>query len=120
MLIQINSDHTVDTTEAFAAYAREVLKQVLHNHSNQITRLEVHFTDENGRKEGLHDMRCAIEARLAGRKPIGVHDQADTREEALSGAAEKLKHALVTILSKEHDHHPRIDGGLVDVEPLEI
>jgi len=106
MQIQINSDHTVETHERFAKYIRNTIEHVLHNHQGQVTRIEVHLSDESGGKTGANDKRCMMEARLAGRKPIAVSDKANTLDEAIGATAEKLKHALVSILGKEHDHHP--------------
>jgi ribosome-associated translation inhibitor RaiA len=107
MQIQINSDHTITTSEPFSNFARQLIENTLHNHKSQITRIEVHMSDENGEKSGADDKRCVLEARLAGRKPTAVTEYADTLEGAISGAADKLKHALIKILDKEHDHHPR-------------
>ncbi len=120
MLIQVNTDHTVTKPVGFVEHVRETIEQILANCETQITRIEVHFSDVNGRKTGPNDKRCVMEARVVGRKPIAVTDQADTLDEALSGAAEKLKHALESILDKEHDHHPRIsgEGGPFTTEPI--
>jgi ribosome-associated translation inhibitor RaiA len=106
MQIQVNSDHTVETPKGFSEYVSKTIEEILHNCQSQITRIKVHFSDVNGAKSGTKDKSCTIEARLAGRKPIAVSDRADTFNDVISGAAEKLKHALETILEKEHDHHP--------------
>lgn len=110
MQIQINSDHTIATSEGFNDYVSNLIERTLHNQKSQITRIEVHISDENGVKVGGNDKRCVMEARLAGRKPIAVTAQADTLHDSIDGAAGKLKHALVKILDKEHDHHPRISN----------
>jgi len=102
----VNSDHTVETPEDFADHVRGVIEHTLHHHQSQITRVEVHFSDEDGRKNGGNDKRCIMEARLAGRQPIAVSDQADSLDKVIQGAADKLKHAIVSILGKEHDRHP--------------
>jgi hypothetical protein len=39
---------------------------------------------------------------------IAVTNHANTLDEVIRGTAEKLKHALESILDKEHDHHPGI------------
>jgi hypothetical protein len=107
MQIQVNSDHTIATPEGFNEYVRKVIEQSLHNIDSQVTRIEVHLSDEKGDRPGVDSKRCLIEARLAGRKPIAISDRADTLDEVISSAAEKLKHAIQSIMSKEHDHHPR-------------
>ena len=35
-------------------------------------RVEVHLSDENGKKQGEADKRCKLEARLSGLAPVGV------------------------------------------------
>ncbi len=111
MQIQINSDHNVVTPEGFSDYVREVIEQTLEYQQSQISRIEVYLRDENGGKTGTNDKHCVMEARLNGRKPIAVTDQAGTIHDVIAGAAEKLKHALESILSKEHDHHPRFSSS---------
>lgn len=105
MQIQVNSDHTIETTEAFVNYVRRVIEHTIHNYQSQVTRIEVHFSDENGGKVGSNDKRCLLEARLAGRKPIAVTEQADTLDGSIHGASEKLKHALMSILGRQLDSH---------------
>ena len=82
---------------------------------SQITRVEVHFSDENGGKGGANDKRCVMEARLAGRKPIAVTDQADTFDEVIDGAAEKLKHALKKILVPGARGHKDLTKDINDI-----
>jgi ribosome-associated translation inhibitor RaiA len=106
MQIQINSDHNIATPEGFAEYVRKVVDHALRHCQDQVTRIEVHFSDESAGKSGADDKRCVMEARLANRDPIAVSDQASTLNDVIDGAAEKLRHALVSILGKEHDHHP--------------
>jgi hypothetical protein len=65
-----------------------------------ITRIELHLSDENAGKEGPEDIKCMLEARLEGKKPIAVSNFADTNELAVDGAINKLKTHLETILGK--------------------
>ena len=76
----------------------------LDRYQSHITRIEVHLSDENGKKEGMNDIQCLLEARLKGRKPIAVSDQADTVEQAISGTIDKLKNSLETILGRIQNH----------------
>ncbi len=66
--------------------------------------MEVHLSDENGPKEGKNDKRCMIEARLEGLKPIAVTNNANTHEQAVEGAIEKLKTSLDKILGRLRNH----------------
>ena len=55
-------------------------------------------------KEGVNDTRCLLEARMEGRQPIAVSHQADTYEQAVSGAIDKLKSSLDTIIGRIENH----------------
>ncbi|MEO7192257.1 MAG: HPF/RaiA family ribosome-associated protein [Vicinamibacterales bacterium] len=74
----------------------------------RITRVEVHFTDENSSaKSNDFDKRCAIEARLAGLPPIAVTHQAAGVEQALAGALDKLTRSVDRALGRIKDAHLR-------------
>jgi hypothetical protein len=45
-------------------------------------------------------MRCLLEARLAGLQPIAVSHEAATLQEAVAGAADKLKRSLDSSLGR--------------------
>jgi ribosome-associated translation inhibitor RaiA len=49
---------------------------------------------------GINDKRCIMEARLAGMKPIAVTECANTHEQAISGAIDKLKTSLERITGR--------------------
>ena len=68
MKIQINTDKNIPGHEA--QNVETILEQVLARFSDQITRIEVHLSDENSAaKSGMVDKRCLLEVRLAGRQP---------------------------------------------------
>ena len=94
MQVQINTDQHVEGHEALATWATAELTKTLSYHKDQITRLEVHLGDENGRKTGQGDKRCMLEARLQGRQPLAVTHHADSLNQAISGAAEKLNRMI--------------------------
>jgi ribosome-associated translation inhibitor RaiA len=104
MTIQINTDKNLSVHEAFEAQLDGLLSKELSRFSEHITRLEVHLSDENGNKQGLDDKKCMIEARLEGRQPIAVTERANDYERAVSGAIEKLKASLDTIVGKLRHH----------------
>ena len=70
--------------------------------AEHITRVEVHLSDENSNKKiGTgDDKRCLLEARLTSRQPIAVSHQAATLEQAIDGAAKKMRHSLETVLGR--------------------
>jgi len=100
MKIQFNTDKTISGEESKEDYYNAMIAKELKRFQSHISRIEVHIKDENGNKEGLNDKFCTIEARLEGMRPIAVSDQAGSIEKAVSGAIEKLKTALDTILGK--------------------
>ena len=94
MKIQINTDKNTSASEELRASLTSLISEALSRYDNQITRLEVHLSDEDGKKVGINDKRCMIEARFEGRQPIAVHNRADSNEQAVSGAIDKLKTSL--------------------------
>ena len=104
MKIQFNTDKTINGSENNQDYFTSLIAEELENFQSHITRIEVHLSDENGKKEGLNDMRCLMEARMEGRQPMAVSCQADTVELAVSGALDKLKASLKTILGRIQNH----------------
>jgi hypothetical protein len=77
------------------------LRAAVGRFTDQITRVEVHLSDLNSHKFGPDDKRCLLEARLAGRQPTAVSHQAGTIQEAIEGAAEKLKSSLESTLGRQ-------------------
>lgn len=104
MIIQINTDKNVRVRSNFKAELDALLSEELHRFSEHISRLEVHFSDENGNKQGPDDKKCLIEARVDGRLPIAVSDNGDNYEIAVNGAIDKLKAKLDTIFGKLRNH----------------
>ena len=104
MTIQFNTDNNITGSERLNEYFSGTLTESLSRFSSQITRLEVHLTDENSNKEGQNDKRCVLEARLEGLQPIAVTNNADSIELAVKGAVDKLKSSLDTIIGKMRNH----------------
>src|ERR1039458_9771770 len=103
MQIQVNTDHTIEGHEAMAARIRGVVENTLSRVSDRITRVEVHLIDESGPKSRKNNKRCMMEARLEGRQPIAVTDEAATLDLAVDSAADKLVRLIEHTLGKLHD-----------------
>ncbi len=102
MQVQINTDKNISGDEAFAQSIEDVLRRVLSRFSDQITRIEVHLSDENSAaKSGMADKRCLLEVRLAGQQPIVVSEQAQSVEQAVKGAAQQMVSLIETELGKQ-------------------
>jgi ribosome-associated translation inhibitor RaiA len=104
MQIQINTDKNVNGNEGLIISSTSLISEELSRFSEQITRVEVHFSDEDGNKDGFNDKRCMVEARLAGMNPIAVINVANTHEQAVFGALNKLKTSLKTITGRLKNH----------------
>lgn len=101
MTIQFNTDKNITWSEEQSAPLITLITDGLSRFSAQITRLEVHLSDQDGNKDGQNDKRCMIEARPEGMNPIAVSSQANTDEQAVQGAINKLMSSLETILSRK-------------------
>ena len=120
MQVQFNTDESVVGREALGRHAEEVVRKVLDRFSNDVTRVEIHLSDSNGQKAGENDKRCLLEARIAGRQPIAVTEEADSLHQAIDGAARKMKRSLDSTLGKLGDH--KRSASLPDIpdEPEQI
>jgi Holliday junction resolvasome RuvABC endonuclease subunit len=105
MLIQINTDHNIQSADLPFQWVAAAVRESLEHFSDHITRVEVHLSDQNGdQKTGIDAMRCMLEARLASHQPIVVTHQATTLDQAVAGAAEKMKHAVESLLGRLATH----------------
>lgn len=104
MTIQFNTGSNVNGTETMQEKFTELIAGKLDRFSEQITRIEVHLNDVNGKKEGQDDKRCVLEARLEGLQPVAVTGNGDTYDGAVIGAIEKMKAALDTVIGKLRTH----------------
>lgn len=117
MQVQVNTDHNIEGHEALTTRVRGVVENALSRVRDHITRVEVHLSDENGDKSGNNDMRCVMEARLEGRQPVAVTDQAETLDDqAVDGAAHKLARLIESTLGRLHDQA----SGRTDPPPHEL
>ena len=94
MQIQVNTDRNIPGHELLVTQVEETVRKSLQHFESQITRVEVHLSDENGDKAGANDKRCVMEARLEGHQPLAASHQAESLRQAYVGAANKLKTAL--------------------------
>jgi len=104
MTIQINTDKTISGEKRSIDFFTSQIAEALQRFESHITRIEVHLKDENGKKDGFNNVSCLIEARLEGRQPIAITNQANTIDLAVSGAIDKIKTAIETILGRIQKH----------------
>lgn len=105
MKIQVNTDSNIHGREGLIAEAEATVENSLKHFQSQITRVEVHLSDENSReKGGGNDKRCLMEARIEGRQPVAVTHISDSLSQAMAGAAQKMKASLSSTLGKQNSY----------------
>jgi len=110
MQIQVNTDKTITNHAGLDEHVQTVVSNALHRFGEQITRVEVHLSDNLGQKSADGETRCLMEARLTGLQPIAVSDHAATLHQAISGTTEKLKRSIETAVGKLNAHKRHADG----------
>ena len=104
MKIQLNTDKNIPGDERLESYLNSLIQNELSHFSDHITRVEIHLADENGGQKGENDKRCMLEARLENRQPIAVTSHANTVENAVKDALDKLKASIETIIGRLKNH----------------
>ena len=104
MHIQVNTDSNIEGNAQLADQVRSVVESALSRVSDEITRIEVHLSDENSdKKGGVDDIRCMMEARLEARQPVAVTHQGATPDQAIIGAADKMARLIEGTLGRLRD-----------------
>ena len=109
MQIQINTDHHLQGSEAREQWASGVVEAAMANFADSVTRVEVHLSDENAGKGGAAAFRCVMEARVNGRAPIAVTNDAASLDAAVNGSVHKLVRATEHAIGRadKHAHESR-------------
>jgi hypothetical protein len=103
MLVQVNSDNNVVTTQELIQKVQAEVEATLGRFDSELTRVEVFLSDVDGPKSDTLDKRCVIEARPAGHEPLDVSDQAAALADAVSGALSKMERVLNDHFDKLRD-----------------
>lgn len=104
MTIQFNTDNNINGRETFEAKCSTIITEGLSRFTAQITRVEVHLSDEDSGKNGVNDKRCKLETRLAGLQPMLVSHDADDFEAAVKGAVQKMKTSIDSKIGQLKSH----------------
>ena len=99
MQVHVNSNH-IEGSARLQEWVGASVADRLDRYEEFLSRVEVHISDENGGKSGADDKRCQIEARPKGHQPLSVTHKAESLEQAIEGAAEKMRHALEHLVGK--------------------
>ncbi|MDO8965047.1 MAG: HPF/RaiA family ribosome-associated protein [Algoriphagus sp.] len=100
MIVQLNTDKNIEGTAGLETFVSEKVNSGLKHFVENITRIEVHLSDQNADKGGSDDIHCKIEARLEGIQPVIVVGKSGSKEKALDEAVDKMKAKLGTVMGK--------------------
>ena len=114
MQININTDKTIERHQGLDDHVNNVVGAAVQRFRDQITRVEVHLSDDLSQKSADGGNRCMLEARVTGYQPIAVSDHGGTLHQAISGASDKLKRAIDSALGRLHDKKLHAKPELVD------
>lgn len=104
MRIEITTDSNIDGRDRLCIHVKGVVEGALGRFRDRITRVVVHLSDRQGKKDGQNAKRCMMEARIEGRQPTVVTHQAVSLSEAIDGAADKLEHSVDGTLERLNHH----------------
>ena len=107
MQVQVNTDDHIEGGESLSEWIATEDKSRLSRFQDHVTRLDVFLKDLDAGKSGANDKRCRIEARVTGRQPISVADDASEMGRAFISSVDKLARALDTDLGRAKDRHGR-------------
>lgn len=116
MNIEIRTDKNIQNSERLISYVRAELTNKFQRYGEKITHFSVHLSDENAAKGGDDDLRCLIEARPAGFKPITAAHKAGNVDAAIHGAIDRLKHGLEHLFEKQENVRVNKTALVVDEE----
>jgi ribosome-associated translation inhibitor RaiA len=118
MQININTDKTIERHSGLDEHVETVVKAAVARFGEQITRIEVHLSDDNSQKSADGGNRCMLEARVTNYQPIAVTEHGATLHQAINGAADKLKRAIDSALGRLHDKQLHKTPTIVDEEAV--
>lgn len=104
MFIQINTDNQIDSDAERDGKIEEQVRQRLARFEDRITDVQIYVSDINGPRGGAGDLRCTLEARLAGVQPVAVVEHGSSVDRAIIAAAKTAVRALDHQIGKRSDH----------------
>jgi len=101
MQVKIHTDNHIEGTDAMSLWASTTVKAALERFAAQITRVEVHLSDEAaGKKNTAESIQCTLEARLEGHQPLAIKHHGANLNQAIEGATEKMSRLIDSTLGR--------------------
>jgi ribosomal subunit interface protein len=88
-----------DLTSPIYAYAREHIAAKLAKHARFLTEVVVRLDDVNGPKRG-EDMRCHVEAVVAGHPPLVAEETNEDAHAAMDLAADRIERLVRRVVEE--------------------
>ncbi|MBQ5948718.1 HPF/RaiA family ribosome-associated protein [Massilia sp. ST3] len=118
MQINVNTDNTIDKHQGLDEHVENVVNSSIGRFSDQVTRVDVHLSNEVKEKKADGGQSCMMEARVSGYAPVVVHEHAADLHQAVQNAGSKLARALDSALGRLQDKNkhtsPVVDDPLSD------
>jgi len=101
MAVFLRTDNHLNGGERLTRFVESVATDAVDHVKNQVTRVDVYLGDENGStKTSDNEIRCAMEARIGGLKPFAATHYAGSIDDAVRGAADKLRASIDSTIGK--------------------
>ena len=112
MQVNVETDNHIENREKLIEHVDGVVRDAVDRYEERVMFVEAHLGDMNsGSKSGPADMRCMLQARIAGVKSVAVEHRAESLHLAIEGAADKLTKALDSAVGKLDDRQRRSEGA---------
>lgn len=105
MQIQVNTDNDIHGDMRLEEVVEDAVTSELGRFEDRLTRIEVHLQDQNADKHGPAHIRCTVEARPRGAKPLAAHHDGPDIPAALKGAVKTLRGRLDSEFGKQDQRH---------------
>jgi ribosomal subunit interface protein len=100
----VRSDRNILVNAALTRRVENLLHTALRHFGRRPTRVEVHLSDENGaHKSTDDDVRCVINAKLAGLPQVAVEHKEGSVFRSVRGAIDKLDRKLKRLIGRRRD-----------------
>jgi len=90
MQVKVIGDNHVRGSADLANDVESSVEAALKRFGQQITRVEVHLSDENSHKRGDNDKQCTVEAHVAGLQAMAATGNGGTLNQAVALSLDKL------------------------------
>jgi ribosome-associated translation inhibitor RaiA len=120
MQINVNTDRTIEKHQGLDEHVEGVVQSSIGRFGEQVTRVDVHLSNENKEKQADGGNYCMMEARVSGYQPIVVHEHSIDLHQSIKNAGGKLARALDSALGRLQDKNKHVSAAAVapDVDPL--